>query len=564
MPYTLSRRTFLAQAVAVPAAARLPTSSAASAAPQPGDLIDAERKAIRSSMAGSHIGAAAVCLVQEGEPRWVEGFGHVAGAGSAAVDAATMFSIQSTSKNLAAVAVLLAVQDGLLDLDVPVTRYLPEFTVRSRFEPSPQERITLRLLLANRAGFTHEAPVGNNYEPASPGFAAHVQSISDTWLRFPVGTRYRYSNLGFDLAGHVLEQATGMRYAEWLRRRLFVPLGMHDSTADPSDYLANASRALGTQEGFREVPAETPLVVSGGVWTSARDMSRYLAFMLGRGEGGGQRLLARPLWDEMHGFGLGGDYGLGVMRSERCYGGTPVRLLHHRGGGFGFGCVFTYCIEADVGFAAMFNRATAAGYGYGEQLLDALLSARFGRRQPRCPASALAPIALDRARARQLEGGWIGRNVRAEMQGGEGGTLRLRRDPAVAARLFTAVDGDEMFIVDSDGEAIRYRYHAATAELPAHLECALGEESLDQNDGPDLPAGPQAPHWARWLGRYRIDQWGAPSQVVELQQRSGWLYIDGIRLVAELEPGLLFTSDGEAVDLRGSAPTWRNLRLHRL
>jgi hypothetical protein len=82
---------------------------------------------------------------------------------------------------------------------------------------------------------------------------------------------------------------------------------------------------------------------------------------------------------------LGGDYGLGVMRSERLYGSTPVRLLHHRGGGFGFGCVFTYCRQANAGFAAMFNRATSAGYGIGERLLDQLLSARFGPRQPRVP-----------------------------------------------------------------------------------------------------------------------------------------------------------------------------------
>lgn len=51
---------------------------------------------------------------------------------------------------------------------------------------------------------------------------------------------------------------------------------------------------------------------------------------------------------------------------------------------------------------------------------------------------------------------------------------------------------------------------------------------------------------------------------VALEQRQGWLYIDGIRLVAEAEPGLLFTSDGEAVDFRGSQPTWRNLRLQRV
>lgn|GEM_PF-543238 len=429
MPGTLSRRAFLANAAAVPAATLMPTGVAAVAQPTvtTGSLIDAERGVVRSAMDGSGIGAAAVCLVEGGQVRWTEGFGHVSGQGSAAVDASTMFSIQSTSKNFAAVAVLLAVQDGILDLDVPITRYLPSFTVRSRFEHAPQERISLRLLLANRAGFTHEAPLGNNYEPASPGFDAHVRSISQTWLRFPVGTRYRYSNLGFDLAGHVIEQVAGISYPAWLQRRIFEPLGMHDSTADASIYLASKGRALGTQEGHAQVPPVTPLVVSGGVWTSAADMAKYLGFLLGGGRSGAQQLLEPHLWDEMHGFGLGGDYGLGVMRSERLYGSTSVRLLHHRGGGFGFGCVFTYCRQANAGFAAMFNRATSAGYGIGERLLDQLLSARFGPRQPRVPLSSLAPIRLNQDRVQRMAGSWIGRSGKAKIVVAGSGELQLHR-----------------------------------------------------------------------------------------------------------------------------------------
>ncbi|MCM2525554.1 beta-lactamase family protein [Stenotrophomonas maltophilia] len=566
MPGTLSRRAFLANAAAVPAATLMPTGVAAVAQPTvtTGSLIDAERGVIRSAMDGSGIGAAAVCLVEGGQVRWTEGFGHVSGQGSAAVDASTMFSIQSTSKNFAAVAVLLAVQDGILDLDAPITRYLPSFMVRSRFEHDPQERISLRLLLANRAGFTHEAPLGNNYEPASPGFDAHVRSISQTWLRFPVGTRYRYSNLGFDLAGHVIEQVAGISYPAWLQRRIFEPLGMHDSTADASIYLASKGRALGTQEGHAQVPPVTPLVVSGGVWTSAADMAKYLGFLLGGGRSGAQQLLEPHLWDEMHGFGLGGDYGLGVMRSERLYGSTSVRLLHHRGGGFGFGCVFTYCRQANAGFAAMFNRATSAGYGIGERLLDQLLSARFGPRQPRVPLSSLAPIRLNQDQVQRMAGSWIGRSGKAKIVVAGSGELQLHRGAQAVGGRFAAIDGDQLFTVDTDGEVATYRYHAATDMLPAHLECSNGEDGLDQNDPIDGPTGPQAPHWQPWLGRYRIDQWGKPSMSVVLEQRQGWLYIDGIRLVTEVEPGLLFTGDGEAVDFRSSQPTWRNLRLQRV
>ena len=95
---------------------------------------------------------------------WAEGFGCTDWNCRTPVTADTPFSIQSMTKSFTAVAVLLAVQDGLLDLDAPISTYLPDFTVNSIFDERPQDLITLRMLLSHTAGFTHEAPVGNNYD----------------------------------------------------------------------------------------------------------------------------------------------------------------------------------------------------------------------------------------------------------------------------------------------------------------------------------------------------------------------------------------------------------------
>lgn len=544
------------------AANRTGTTEGAMSADALAALIDAERTAIRAGMAEAGIGAAAVCLVHRGKPVWLEGFGRTAGTGGRRVGPDTIFSIQSTSKNVTAVAVLLAVQDGLLDLDAPISRYLPGFSVRSRFEPSPQHRITLRLLLSNRAGFTHEAPVGNNYEPESPSFEAHVRSISDTWLRFPVGDRYRYSNLGYDLAGYILEQKSGLSYAEWLRRKVFAPLGMRDSTADPAVYTKVEKRAVGSQGDHTDVPLVTPLVASGGVYTSARDLASYAAFLVAGGSWQGRQLLAPELWAEMHGFGLGGDYGLGVVRNELRYGSRPVRLLSHPGGGFGFGCAFVYCPEAEIGWAALFNRPASAGYRFGTGLIDKMLAARFGERTPRLPATALAPIRPTAARARTLVGSYIGRSVRATISESDG-QLRFQQDEKAPVPLGMTSPCD-LFTSGGDGEIIAYRYYPATAQLPAHLECSKSEASLDYNEGPDDPAGPDRPEWRRHVGKYRVDQWGKPAIDVTIEQRRGHLFLNGIRLIVEAEPGLFFTSDGEAVDFRAAVPTWRSLLLRRV
>lgn len=124
------------------------------------------------------------------------------------------------------------------------------------------------------------------------------------------------------------------------------------------------------------------------------------------------------------------------------------------------------------------------------------------------------------------------------------------------------------------GFGCKIRYRQPTAQLvlgdrpeptcePAHLECFVGEISLDYNDGPHDPAGPDKPTWAPFEGPYRIYQWGKPADTVTVRRRNGWLYLNDIRLVVELEPGLFFTSDGEAVDFRHAPPTWRNLSLQR-
>ena len=111
------------------------------------------------------------------------------------------------------------------------------------------------MLLSHTAGFTHEAPVGNNNELDPGTFDAHVRSISDTWLRFPVGTGYAYSNLGIDLAGYILERVERKPFAEVMRDSLLEPLGMDHSTFDRAVIRATADRAVGHVHPYPQAAA---------------------------------------------------------------------------------------------------------------------------------------------------------------------------------------------------------------------------------------------------------------------------------------------------------------------
>jgi len=569
MAHDKSRRTFLACAATGMAVGLVGMGEASKAGPVPraanpslDSLAKAERAAIVEAMTTHGIEGTSVCLLENGKPVWVEGFGTTGGKEARPVDQETIFSIQSTSKNFTSVGVLLAVQEGLLDLDVPISKYLPWFRVNSRFEAKAQDRITLRLLLSHRAGFTHEAPVGNNYDPGAAGFAKHVHSICDTWLRYPVGDRYRYSNLGYDLAGFILQERTGVSYAEWLRKKLFEPLGMRDSTADADVYTARKNRAVGHVEGYETVPLVTPLVASGGVYISAHDMATYAAFHLDQGRGSG-KLLDENLWKEMHGFGLGGDYGLGVIRNEVRYGDTPVRVLSHKGGGFGFGCVFIYCPEAQVAWAAMFNRPVSAPYRFGKKLVDGVLAARFGAPRPRLAANDIGAIRPTPALKKAISGSYVGRNLVVTIRE-DGDGLRFKSEAIETDAPLIVAAPDIYYTADASGDLVQWRLSPAAGSLPAHLECSEGEAGVDYNEGPADPKGPDSSHWTAYEGKYTAYQWGKPALDVSIERRNGYLFINGVKLIVEHEKGLFFTSDGEAVDFRDGKSTWRNVVLRRV
>jgi CubicO group peptidase (beta-lactamase class C family) len=345
-------------AAAIAGGVAQPSAASASAGPvDPAAVIARYRSELPGLMARENVPGLAVVVVDGDRVVWQEGFG-VTDVGGAPVTPDTVFSIQSTSKTFTATAVMLAVQAGLLDLDVPITRYLPDFTVHSAFEEHPERRITLRMLLGHTAGFTHEAPLGNNYEPEPGDYGAHLRSISRTWLRFPVGTGYAYSNLGIDLAGRILEVVTGKPFASAVQDSLLRPLGMDGSTFDRATVAGMRDRAVG-HAGPVDPPRDSPMTAAGGLWTSARDLGAFLRFQLGDGSLGGREVLRPALIEEMRTVpapdaGAPAGYALGVART-RWPAGRYLDLFTHGGGGNGFLTDLMWLPQLQLGVAVLTN-----------------------------------------------------------------------------------------------------------------------------------------------------------------------------------------------------------------
>lgn len=327
-------------------------------------LISETRSSIVEAMAVHKLPGVAIVIVDRENILWQESFGVTDLDTGSPVTPQTTFSIQSTSKNFTAIAVMLAVQDDLLDLDTTITEYLPNFRVNSSFETSPEKMMTLRHLLNHTAGFTHEAPVGNNFNAASPSFDAHVASISETWLKFPVGDRYSYSNLGIDLAGYIVQTVSGVPFERFVKERILDPIGMHSSFVDtPSRNGSCDNCASGHSGEFSDLPDYIPLTASGGVRVSIEDGARFLQFHLNRGKTAVGRLLRSDLLDTMYARssrdpkwgstkGHSDWFGLGVYTWAE----GDTYVLIHNGGGFGYSCSMRWYPEFGIGEMTLINQ----------------------------------------------------------------------------------------------------------------------------------------------------------------------------------------------------------------
>jgi CubicO group peptidase (beta-lactamase class C family) len=472
-------------------------------------VIARYRERIPELMAEQEVPGLAVALVDADQAIWVEGFGHLDGADSAPVTHDTIFSVQSMSKLFTATAVMQAVAAGRLDLDEPITTYLPDFTIHSAFEEHPEEKITLRTLLSHTAGFTHEAPIGNNNELDPGDFDAHVRSISDTWLRFPVGTGYAYSNLGIDLAGYILERVEGRPFADLMRDSLLAPLGMERSTFDREVIRSIEDRAVGHVDLYPEPPLDVPMTAAGGLYSSVADLARFLRFQLNDGAIDGLAVLDPERMAEMRSVqgprvGEPAGWGLGVVRHRWNRFAQRPDLFDHGGGGFGFLSDLWWSPQVGIGVAVLTNSQDHQLQGDLALSILGDVAAEPGAYRDRLLALPSRPAVTDP-------------NTSFEPPRGMAGLV------AAAAM---APSGDE---------AERWAACAGSYAAPAW--------------GVIDPTG-QA-------GRFLVDA-GVP--YVETSETGSLVRH---RLV-EVEQNLFLADNGETLDLRGPVPSWRGLRLVRL
>lgn len=285
-----------------------------------------------------------------------------------------LFWIASQSKPITAVAVLMLVDEGKLDLDAPVEKYLPEFkgqqleVKNADGKPvlkAPAHPITVREVLSHTSGLPFKSKAE---EPTLDGLPLReaVASYAKTPLTFEPGTKYTYSNAGINTAARLIEVLTGKSYEAFMDERLFKPLGMKDTTFWPTKEqlarLATPHKPNAAKNGLETTTISQlhyPLderakrypMPAGGLFSTATDVMKFCQMMLNGGQLNGKRYLSEKAVKELtkrqtpetlkesYGLGFsvgGGGFGHGGalatnMNIDPARGLITVWLVQHQG-----------------------------------------------------------------------------------------------------------------------------------------------------------------------------------------------------------------------------------------
>jgi CubicO group peptidase (beta-lactamase class C family) len=264
----------------------------------------------------------------------------------------------------------------LLDLDAPISRYLPEFKISSQFEMNPEKKITLRMLLSHTAGFVHEAPVGNNYNYTPCSFEDHLKSIRSTKLKFPVGTAYSYSNCGVDIAAEIVERASGMKFQDYLKLKIFEPLGMTQTTIDDDAFIANTNKTEGNRRFDFTRHYRIPLIGSGAVYSNLSDLIKYVQLQINWGNFKDKKLVDRKHLYDMYTIKFE-SYGLGtyIGKSNNNY------YMNHNGMGYGYSATLLWFPEYAIGCVLLCNNEVKP-YDYCDSMIQSYIRDKKLTRDP--------------------------------------------------------------------------------------------------------------------------------------------------------------------------------------
>ncbi|WP_199554762.1 serine hydrolase [Sandaracinobacteroides hominis] len=334
--------------------------------------------AAQAELADKQIPSIAIALIDRNGTICSKAWGKADTAGKLAATPQTLYRAGSISKLFTDIAVMRLVEQGRVDLDAPVTTYLPEFRPINPFGVP----ITLRQLMTHRSGLVREPPRGHYFDYAAMGQPDAVASLNETTLVAKPGSVTKYSNAGIAVVGEVVARVTGLPYEQAVSRLVLEPLAMGASgfsLAALKSPVASSQMASFDGGRWEAPPLELGTPAAGSLYTSATDLARFAQAMLN----GGKPLLTpasvSEMWREQYTPAGGRRFGLGFALGEL----DGKRTVGH--GGAVYGHVADLRLLPEAGLAtvvlATVDSSPVAGR-LGSFALRTLQAARQGKPLP--------------------------------------------------------------------------------------------------------------------------------------------------------------------------------------
>ena len=452
----------------------------------------------------------------------------------------TLFEIGSISKSFTAIALLQLREESRLDLQAPVTRYLPWFEIPTQYEP-----ITAHHLLSHSAGIPRDRD--------DVYFSRYaVYALRERQTGYPPGNKYAYSNLGYQVLGAVLMEIEKKPHAEILSRRILDRVGMKAS--DPVITFETHKRlAIGYIPLFDDRPARasSSLVEApkfeyhagdGSVAATPADLAAYLRMLLNRGAAPGGRVLSeesfRLLIQPAVKAGENSHYGYGLATRQE----DNRTIFSHSGGMIGYAAHLVGDLDSGLGVVAFVNGPGRPG-AVAEFALKAVRAALKGEELPRLPEPA-SPTKVEKAA--EYAGIFIAPNGQSLTFAASGGELLL-----LHKGMEIALEGrgkDSFYAPHPDFELYLIDFGREKKDAAAASGQSAGEV-VEVSHGPDWYAharynGPRQfdvpAAWRGYPGHYRsANPWSSNLRVL-LRKGKLWLAepSGGERELVELAPGL--------------------------
>ena len=337
--------------------------------------IDALAAWIEAQMDYRELPGLAIGLVYDQELIWQRGFGEADRTQHTPVTAQTVFRIASITKLFTSTAILQLRDAGHLQLDDPVVRHLPWFTIQNDHADGPP--ITIRALLTHTAGLPREAgsPYWNDF--AFPSRQQMQATLPNQKTVFPVAKEWKYSNLGLTLAGEIVAALAGIPYADYVQHHILTPLEMHQTYVLPQPTTPNLAvgysrRLPGSLERSISPFSDTAgIAPSANMASCVEDLARFAALQFRTGPAGGKQILSGHTLGEMQrmhwlepdwaaGWGLG-------FRITRQFGKT---FVGHGGAVQGYRTQIQLCPADKFGVVVLTNADDGEPLHYVDRVME--------------------------------------------------------------------------------------------------------------------------------------------------------------------------------------------------